>query len=146
MRTTQEGIDLIKRFESFRAEKYVCPAGYPTIGWGHVIRLGEDLQEISEAEGETLLFGDITKTERAMERLIKVPLGDCQWDALVSFTFNVGSGALQRSTLRQKVNREEHAEVPDEFVKWIYAGGRPLRGLVRRRILEATLYAGGGVE
>lgn len=80
--------------------------------------------------------------ERAIQRLIYVPLTDYQWDALTSFTFNLGSGALQRSTLRQKVNREEHIDVPDEFRKWVYAGGRKLKGLVRRREAEALLYSG----
>ena len=65
---------------------------------------------------------------------------DGQYDALVSFTFNLGSGALQRSTLRRKVNREEHNDVPAEFVRWVYAGGRKLVGLVRRRNAEAIAY------
>ena len=76
--------------------------------------------------------------ERAVLRLIKVPLTDGQFDALVSFTFNLSSGALQRSTLRRKVNREEHEEVPAEFMRWVWVGGRKLRGLVRRR--ETVLF------
>lgn len=139
---SQTGIDLIKHFESFRETPYLCPAGYQTIGYGHVIRLGETLEEISEAEGEDLLLSDVAKAEASVQRLIKVALEENQYDALVSFTFNLGGGALQRSTLRQKVNREEHAEVPDEFKKWIYAGGRILKGLIRRRIMEAILYEG----
>jgi len=75
-------------------------------------------------------------------RLITVPLNHGQFDALVSFVFNVGGGALQRSTLRSRVNRDEHGEVPAEFMKWIWAGGRKLKGLVRRREAEAALYAG----
>lgn len=65
-----------------------------------------------------------------------------RFDALVSFTFNLGGGALQRSTLRRKVNREEHEDVPREFLRWVWAGGRKLRGLVRRREAEALLYQG----
>lgn len=75
-----------------------------------------------------------------MIRLIKIPLTNNQFDSLVSFTFNLGSGALQRSILRRKVNRSEHEQVPDEFLHWIYAGGRKIPGLVRKRILEAELY------
>lgn len=78
--------------------------------------------------------------ERAVLRLISVPLTDGQFDALVSFTFNLGAGALQRSTLRRKVNREEHEDVPAEFLRWVWAGGRKLNGLIRRRRAEATLY------
>ena len=75
-----------------------------------------------------------------MLRLITAPLSNGQFDALVSFTFNLGAGALQRSTLRRKVNREEHADVPAELMKWVWAGGRKLKGLVKRRQAEASLY------
>ena len=80
--------------------------------------------------------------ERAVLRLIRVPLEDGRFDALSSFTFNLGTGALQRSTLRRKVNREEHDAVPAEFRRWVWAGGRKLKGLIRRREAEAALYAG----
>ena len=68
--------------------------------------------------------------------------GRARGDALCSFAFNLGAGALQRSTLRRKVNREEHAAVPHEFRRWVWAGGRKLKGLIRRREAEAVLYAG----
>lgn len=139
---TETGLNLIKHFESFRSAPYFCPAGYQTIGYGHVIRSGESLEEITKGEGEALLLSDVAKAEASVLRLIKVALEENQYDALVSFTFNLGGGALQRSTLRQKVNREEHAEVPDEFKKWIYSGCQVLRGLIRRRIMEAILYEG----
>ena len=83
-------------------------------------------------------------TENAVFRLIRVPRTDGQFEALLSFTFNLGSGALQRSTLRRKVNREEHAGVPTEFMRWVWAGGRRLKGLIRRRAAETTLYSGSG--
>ncbi len=76
-------------------------------------------------------------------RLIRVPFEDGRFDALASFTFNLGAGALQRSTLRRKVNREEHDAVPREFRRWVWAGGRKLKGLVRRREAEAALYVAG---
>ena len=79
--------------------------------------------------------------ERAVLRLISVPLTQGQFDALVSFTFNLGAGALQRSTLRRTVNREEHADVPAELMKWVWAGGRKLKGLVKRRKAEGLLYS-----
>ena len=79
--------------------------------------------------------------ERAVLRLIRVPLANGQFDAVVSFTFNLGAGALQRSTLRRKVDREEHAEVPAEFLRWVWAGGRRLEGLEHRRAEEASLYS-----
>jgi lysozyme len=140
---TKQGIDLIKRFEGFEPEIYLDAAGLPTIGYGHLLRLGEDKMfagGISEAAGEALLIKDVGIAERAVLRLIRVPLTNGQFDALVSFTFNLGSGALQRSTLRRKVNREVHEEVPAEFMRWVWAGGRKLRGLVLRREAEANLY------
>ena len=78
-----------------------------------------------------------------MLRLITVPLTDGQFDALTSFAFNLGGGALQRSTLRRKVNRGEHALVPAEFMKWVWAGGRQLKGLSRRREAKSRLYTFG---
>ena len=96
---------------------------------------------IGEETGEELLRKDVGAADRAVLRLIRVPLTDGKFDAPVPFTFNLGSGALQRSTLRRKVNREEHAEVPAEFMRWVWAGGRRLKGLERRRRTEAALYA-----
>jgi lysozyme len=138
---TQDGIDLIKRFEGFSSTVYICPAGYPTIGYGHLVRSGESYTEIGETEAEELLRKDVETAERAVLRLVNVPLTDGQFDALVSFTFNLGSGAFQRSTLRRKVNRQAHAEVPAQLKRWVWAGGRKLNGLVNRRRSEAALYS-----
>jgi lysozyme len=140
---TEAGLDLIKRFEGFSPTVYVCPAGWPTIGYGHVVQKGEGdrfADGIDEADGEILLRADVAKSERSVLRLIQVPLNDNQFDALVSFTFNLGAGALQRSTLRRRVNREEHEVVPAEFRRWVWAGGRKLKGLVWRREAEAARY------
>ncbi|MBI5121353.1 MAG: lysozyme [Rhodospirillales bacterium] len=145
-RMTEDGLALIKRFEGFSAKPYLCPAGWWTIGWGAIH--GRDGQPVTAAtppvaedEAETLLRRDVAVVERAVLRLIAVPLTDRQFDALTSFAFNLGGGALQRSTLRRKVNREEHADVPGEFGKWVWGSGRKLPGLVRRREAEAILYA-----
>lgn len=140
---TQDGLDLICRFEGFSPIIYLCPAGYPTIGYGHLITEANKeqfLDGIDELEALDLLKTDVQKAEQSVLRLINVPLTDGQFDALVSFTFNLGGGALQRSTLRRKVNRGEHSAIPAEFMKWIWAGGRKQKGLVRRRKAETTLY------
>jgi len=121
----------------------MCPAGYPTIGYVHLVTEANKeqfLDGVDEDEALELLRKDVAVAERAVLRLITVPLTQGQFDALVSFTFNLGSGALQRSTLRQKVNREEHDDVPAEFMKWVWAGGRKLKGLVKRRKAEAAIY------
>ena len=140
---TQEGMTLIERFESFQKQIYICPAGYPTIGYGHVVKPQERdrfTAGISEQDAQAILQVDVGIAERAVLRMISVPLTDGQFDALVSFTFNLGAGALQRSALRRKVNREDHAEAPAEFMKWVWAGGRKLKGLAKRRAAEAMLY------
>lgn len=144
-RVTDAGLSLIQRFEGFSPTIYVCPGGWETIGFGHVVRDWERdrfADGIDEAEGTWLLERDVGVAERAVLRLIRVPLTYGQFDSLVSFTYNLGAGALQRSTLRRKVNRGEHAQVPAEFRRWVWAGGRKLKGLVRRREAEAALYAG----
>ena len=143
---TDEGLGLIKRFEGFSPEIYICPGGWPTIGYGHVVRNDERerfTDGIDEATADDLLRCDVASAQRAVLRLVRVPLEDGQFDALCSFTFNLGAGALQRSTLRRKVNREEHDAVPAEFGRWVWAGGRRLKGLIRRREVEAELYAEG---
>lgn len=134
------GLELIQRFEGFSPVPYLDAAELPTIGFGHLIREGEIFERISRTEAETILRRDVHHAERAVLRLIDVPLMDGQYDSLVSFTFNLGSGAFQRSTLRQKINREEHESVPNEFRRWIWANGRKLRGLARRREAEIELY------
>ena len=141
---TDEGLALIKRFEGFAPEIYICPGGWPTIGYGHVVRDGERdrfADGIDEAIADELLRRDVEAAVRAVLRFIRVPLEDGRFDALCSFAFNLGAGALQRSTLRRKVNREEHDAVPAEFRRWVWAGGRRLAGLVRRREAEVGIYA-----
>ena len=140
---TQEGLDLIKRFEGFSPKVYVCPAGYRTIGYGHVVRPGENFSVIQEDYAEEILARDVQSAERSVLNLIKVSLSDEQFNALVSFTFNCGGAALQRSTLRRKVNREEHEDVPEELLKWCRGGGKILKGLLRRRQAEADMYSDG---
>ncbi len=141
---TDQGLDLIKKFEGFSPTIYICPGGWPTIGYGHVVREHERERYetgIDLGTAAALLRNDVGVSERSVLRLIQVSLGDGQFDALVSFAFNLGAGALQRSTLRRKINREAHAHVPAEFSRWVWAGGRRLPGLVRRREAEAMMYA-----
>lgn len=138
---THNGLALIKQFEGFNAEPYLCPGGYWTIGYGHVIKNPKDYPySLTRDEALELLAQDVIRAERAVLRLITVPLTGGQFDALVSFAFNLGAGALQRSTLRRKVNSEEHADIPAEFMKWVWAGGKKLNGLINRRKAEGLCY------
>lgn len=140
--TSKEGLEFIKSFESFSPTTYICPAGRPTIGYGHALLQGEHYQGISMDMADDLLRTDLLLVERSVIRSINAPLKQNQFDALVSLTYNIGGGSLQRSTLRQKVNYGASlSEVTNEFMKWVYAGGRRLGGLVRRRISESRMFA-----
>jgi GH24 family phage-related lysozyme (muramidase) len=140
---TEEGLALIRRFEGFSPTIYRCPAGYDTIGYGHVVRDAERARfadGITEAEAQHLLAVDVRRAEAAVLRLIYVPLSDGQFDALVSFTFNLGAAALQRSTLRRLVNRGDNEGAASEFPKWVWAQGKRLAGLISRRRAEVSRY------
>jgi GH24 family phage-related lysozyme (muramidase) len=141
---TDKGLSLIKSSEKLVLTTYICPAGYPTIGYGHVVKASEAESfagGITEAHAEELLRQDVVSAQRAVLRLIRVPLSDGQFDALVSFTFNLGGGALQRSTLRRKLNRGDYESIPAELMKWVWAGGRKLKGLVVRRRSESIMFS-----
>jgi GH24 family phage-related lysozyme (muramidase) len=137
----KEGLRIIKHFEQFRATKYICPAGLNTIGYGHVLKSHEqNLQSITLEQAEELLLQDVALAKAAVLRNIHVILNCYQLAALVCFTFNVGAGALQRSTLRQKINSFEHHLVAKELQKWVFANGVKLQGLAHRRKQESILY------
>ena len=141
----EHGIKIVKSFEGLSLLPYLCPANVWTVGYGATIsRTGGpidlDMEPISEADAEALLLRDLEASEGWVHRLIKTLLSENQFSALASFTFNVGAGALQRSTLRMKLNRGEYQGAADEFPKWRMAGGRILAGLVRRRAVERALF------
>ena len=140
MKTSEAGIEIIKRFEGFSPIPYLCPAGYNTIGYGHLIKQDEVFESITLTEAEELLIKDLRKAENTVKQLIYQPLNENQFSALVSFVYNLGGGALQASTLRIKLNRDGVEGLEGEFLKWVYAGGRKLRGLLNRRIAEAKLF------
>ena len=138
--TSNKGIELIKQFEGFKAEPYMCAGGYLTIGYGHKLLPSDRCNILTEEKAEILLKKDLVRFERAVIKYITEPLGEDQFDALISFTYNLGAAALQRSTLRQKINYGEFEDAAKEFNRWVYAGGRRLAGLVRRRKIESQLF------
>jgi lysozyme len=148
MRTSQAGVDLIKEFEGLRLAAYKCPAGVWTIGYGHTSMAGRpDVRQgmrINKKQAEDILRDDLTQYEDGVLRLVNIPLRQHQFDVLVSFAFNCGVGALQKSTLLKRVNAKRFDDVPGELMKWTRAGGRELPGLVRRRRAEAAMWRGLG--
>ena len=145
MKTGEAGLEIIKMFEGFRSEPYLCPANVATIGFGSTrgidgnrVTLGHSA--INRDEAEEMLAHDLQNVEKSVGRLIRVALTQNQFDAIVSFTYNLGSGRLQSSTLRSKLNREDYEGAADEFPKWVKAGGRVLPGLVKRRVVERRIF------
>ena len=141
-------IELVKRWEGFRAKPYLCPAGVPTIGYGTVID-SLDHPPITEAEGERLLIDHLARDVLAVYRLCPTLVyepGHHKIAALASFTYNLGAARLATSTLRRKVNAWDWDGAEEEFHKWVWAGGRKLPGLIARRAEEAALFATGKIR
>ena len=137
--------ELARRFEGFKLNPYHDPAGFATIGYGSLLSREKwaDLSKwspVTHKEAEALLTSDLEKAARSVLRLCPVPLTEGRFSALIDFTFNLGSGNLQISTLRKLVNRGDMDEAVEEFHKWVYAGGIKLPGLVRRRAAEAEIF------
>jgi GH24 family phage-related lysozyme (muramidase) len=157
------GLELVKEFEGFASRRFLSgprrgqivpnggvtayfdPVRVPTIGYGNIDSVNAsdvDVKVISAADAEALLRQDLKTAEDAVSSLIDATLNDNEFSALVSFTFNLGSGALGGSTLRRRLNRgdDRTSVANDEFKKWVMAGGRVLEGLVRRRKAERELF------
>jgi lysozyme len=156
MKVSHKVIEMIKHHEGVRMSPYQCPALLWTVGVGHVIdpyharvKLAERKalpipdgwnRKLSMEEVDDILAKDLARFESGVLRLCPVALTQGQFDALVSFSFNVGLGNLQNSTLRMKVNRKEFDAAAEEFLKWTKAGGKVLKGLVNRRNDEQALF------
>ena len=156
MNVSAKTIEMIKHHEGVRFKPYQCPAKLWTIGVGHVLYPNqgkmpidqrgsfqlaqEDNRSFSKDEVNAILRADLARFEKGVATYCPVPLTQGQFDALVSFSFNVGLGTLQRSTMRQKVLRGDMAGAAEELLKYCMAGGKVLRGLQNRRIDERALF------
>jgi lysozyme len=138
-RISKNGIDLIKNWEGCRTDAYLCPAGIWTIGYGHT-RTATQGMKIDYTKADSLLLEDLKRFESAIRQLVKVPLNQNQFDALVSFTFNVGEDAFKGSTLLKLLNAGNYNAAAAQFGKWVYAGKKVLPGLVARREAEYQLF------
>lgn len=141
METSERGLALIKEHEGYRDTAYRCPSGEWTIAWGHTSGVREG-QRCTPEDAEKWLKQDVASVEREVSYQTQgVSLKQCQFDALVSFVYNLGAGNFRKSTLLKKVRANpDNPSIRDEFGKWIYGGGRVLPGLVARREAEADLY------
>ncbi len=163
-RDFSKALELIKMFEgvcdgdpsTINLDPYLCPAGYWTIGWGHVVidSQGKQVksaqnkaiarsiypQGITKSEAEVLLTDDVRKFSAGVENLVHVDISDTRFCALVSFAFNVGIEAVKNATLLKLLNQGEASQVPAQLLRWTKCGGKELLGLKRRREAEAELW------
>ena len=144
MITSQKGIDLIKHYEGLRLKAYVCSAGVLTIGYGTTIYPNGNFVKLTDTctkeQAETYLKNDLKRFESAVNRLVGLPINQNQFDALVCFTYNVGVGNLQSSTLLKMINLNKFEEASLQFERWNKAGGKELKGLTLRRLAEKKLF------
>lgn len=139
MKINDKGLQIIKDFEGCRLKAYICPAGVWTIGYGHTANVKPDMV-ITSTDAERLLRQDLKRFEEAVSSLVKVPVTPNQFSALVSFTFNIGVGALRNSTLLRKLNSSNYKGAAEEFLRWNKANGKVLPGLTKRRKAERDLF------
>ena len=141
MQISIEGLSLIKKFEGMETEAYKCAAGVWTIGYGHT----KDVERgdvWTEAQADDALKHELIEFEGYINDLVECSLTQNQFDALVSWVYNLGPANLQASTLLKRLNAEDYEDVPSQLKRWNKAGGKVLEGLIRRREAEAKLYFG----
>lgn len=140
------GLSIIKTYEGFRSNPYLCPAGVPTIGYGATYYANSDKVTLNDSiitkvQADALLEKMLVRYETGVSRYVKSNINQNQFDALVSFAYNLGLGALQKSTLLKKVNANpKDKNIRYQFSRWVRANGRVLKGLQRRRKAESQLY------
>ena len=141
MQLSDAGLDLVKRSEGFRSHTYLDVNGFPTIGYGHRILPSESFPgPIAETQANDLLASDLRVAEQDVVRLVKVPLTQGQFDALVDFCFNLGGGRLACSTLLKVLNGGRYQDAVEQLLRWDLAGGQVNAGLKARRQAECALW------
>lgn len=143
MRTSIKAIDLIKQYEGCELKVYKDSKDFLTVGYGHKILPQDRLklnQTITQEQADSFLAFDLARTEAGVDRLLHVDVTDNQFDALVSFAFNIGVGALERSSLLNNLNTKRFTTAADELLQWNHSGGVVVKGLLLRRTAERSLF------
>ena len=139
LKTSQEGISLIKSFEGCELSAYRCSADVPTIGYGHTAGVS-DGDTCTQEEAETMLAEDLAEFEDYVKKYVETDLEQNEFDALVAWTYNLGPSNLAESTMLKELNAGNLEEVPRQMKRWNRAGGQVLDGLIRRREAESRLF------
>ena len=140
--------EIIKEFEGYSSEPYLCPSGIATIGYGNTMyangeRVTMDDSDITKKEAEKMLLDTIKSVEKQVKNVVEVKLPAHKLAALISFTYNVGIGNFSKSTLLARLNSNpDYSEIPSQFRRWNKGGGRVLKGLIRRREEEVAVWEG----
>ena len=141
MKLSDAGLALLKASEGLRLTTYMDCASVPTIGYGHALKPGESFPAgVTEVTATLLLIKDVQVAEDAVSRMVKVPITQGQFDALVDFVYNLGAGRLEHSTLLKLLNDGKYVEAGEQLLVWCMAGGVRQAGLVRRREAELVLW------
>jgi lysozyme len=147
MKFSAAGMELLKASEGFRNRVYLDAAGFPTIGYGHrLLNPASFPNGIDEPQAAEILASDVRDAEQAVERLVKVPLTQGQFDALVDFCFNLGAGKLTASTLLKFLNHGRYDDAAQQLLRWDHAGGQEIDALKARRQAEAELWRNGQTQ
>jgi lysozyme len=147
MELSLAGLDLLKRSEGFRGRTYLDVNGLPTIGYGHRLLNAQSFPDgIGEPQAAEILKADVRDAEQAVARLVKVPLTQGQFDALVDFCFNLGAGRLATSTLLKVLNGGRYEAAAEQLLRWDLASGEENAGLKARREAELALWSGSSTE
>ena len=143
LKYSKSGLALTESFEGLRLTAYQDQGGVWTIGYGHVGKEAFPGNTITQQHAEALLEQDVIWAETAVKNYVKVPILQSEFDALVDFVFNCGAGNFEKSTLLKYLNAERWEEAKEEFTKWDHVAGKENKGLARRRLAEAELFAHG---
>lgn len=148
MKPSEACLNIIRACEGFSSKPYICPAGVPTIGYGSTryedgTKVTMSDAPITQDRANAIMLATLqSEYAPAVDRYVKVPLTQGQYDALVDFAYNAGAQNLRNSTLLRKLNTGDYPGAAAEFGKWVYGGGKELPGLVKRRAMERALFEG----
>lgn len=140
MKASSEGRQRLQAFEGLRLAAYKDEGGVWTVGYGHTGSQVGPRTKITREQAEKLLEGRLEEVAASVTALVKVPVSQAQFDALVSLTYNIGAGAFKRSTLLRKLNAGDYAGAAEQFMRWRYVRGVESMGLLKRRKAERDLF------